>query len=283
MVKQPVLTHETVGSAVSDAPDGAADQNSSRRRVFTSRPVLYLASVVIGLGIWQAAAVLGSTGLLPPPSEVASVGWEMLVGGELITNAAASLKRVLLGFVFGVALAVPSGFLMGWYRWASGMLEPWVQFLRTIPPLALIPLVIVFLGIGEAAKVFLIFFAAYLATVIGVIQGVRSVDKTLIDAARVLGAGDASVFVRVVIPATFPYLLVGMRIALGNAWATLVAAELIAANSGLGHMMKVAATYFRVPTVIVGILTIGALGFAMDRTVLRIDRRLTRWQDKRAV
>jgi NitT/TauT family transport system permease protein len=218
-------------------------------------------------------------GLLPGPAAVAREGWHLLTSGFLEKQIAASLERVVIGFALGVVIAVPTGFVMGWYHWASGLIEPWVQFFRTIPPLALIPLVIVFFGIGESAKIVLIFLAAYLATVIAVFQGVRSVDRTLINAARVLGAGDATIFLRVVVPASVPYLFVGMRIALGNAWATLVAAELIAANSGLGHMMQTASTYFKIPTVIVGVISIGVLGFVMDRVILWLDRRLTRWQD----
>lgn len=239
----------------------------------------YVASVVVGIGIWWLAAVTSTNELLPTPGAVARAGWDGLRDGDLLTQTWASLRRVLIGFVLGVAVAVPTGFLMGWYRWANGALEPWVQFLRTIPPLALIPLVIIFLGVGESAKISLIFLASYLSCVIAVVQGVRNVDRVLLNAARVLGAKDHHLFLRVVVPASLPYLFVGMRVALGNAWATLVAAELIAANTGLGHMMKTAGTYFEVPTVIVGVIVIGVLGMAMDRIVLYLDRRLTRWQD----
>jgi NitT/TauT family transport system permease protein len=251
-----------------------------RRTLTSGRMLMYAASVCLGLAIWQIAAMTGvGHDLLPGPATVASKFWELTRSGFLEQQVAASLERVAIGFVLGVVIAVPTGFVMGWYRWASGLIEPWVQFLRTIPPLALIPLVIVFLGIGQSAKVMLIFLAAYLATVIAVFQGVRNVDKTLINAARVLGAGDRTIFLSVVVPAALPYILVGMRIALGNAWATLVAAELIAATSGLGHMMQTAATYFQISTVMVGVITIGVLGFVMDRGILWLDRRLTRWQD----
>ena len=177
-------------------------------------------------------------------------------------------------------VAIPSGLIMAWYRWAAGLFEPWVQFLRAIPPLALIPLVILFLGIGESAKIFLIFLAAYLGIVIAVFEGARNVDRTLVAAARVLGAKDRTIFVRVVLPATVPYLFVGLRVGLGNAWATLVAAELIAANSGLGHMMENASTYFRITTVMVGVITIGVLALAMDRCIVYLGRYLTRWQER---
>jgi len=253
------------------------------RRLLVSKIPLYIASACLGFGIWEIAALAGvGNGLLPGPAPVVREGWDLLSNGFLERQILASLQRVAIGFALGVVIAIPTGFVMGWYHWASGLIEPWVQFFRTIPPLALIPLVIVFLGIGQSAKILLIFMAAYLATVIAVFQGVRNVDRTLINAARVLGAGDGVIFLRVVVPSSVPYLFVGMRIALGNAWATLVAAELIAATTGLGHMMQTASTYFQIPTVIVGVISIGVLGFAMDRAIMMLDRRLTRWQDTQA-
>jgi NitT/TauT family transport system permease protein len=170
---------------------------------------------------------------------------------------------------------------MGWYLTARALIEPWVQFFRTIPPLAIIPLAIVLLGIEETPKIFVIFLAAFLACVISTFQGVVNVDKTLINAARVLGAKDGRIFLRVVIPASTPFILVGMRVGLGSAWATLVAAELIAAQEGLGYRMQAAQLYYDLPTIFVGLITIGVLGLVMDRLILLAERRLTGWQERR--
>ena len=272
-------------TAQATGESGAAKETTKPTEPFWTtqrkRLVYSVASVILGIGGWWLAAAFGTSGLLPPPPEVLSTAITGFSEGWLIENIVASLSRVLTGFVIGVLVAVPVGFLMGWFLWARGLIEPWVQFFRTIPPLALIPLVILFLGIGETAKVFLIFLAAFFATVIATFGGVRSVDKTLIDAAQVLGSNNFSIFFRVVVPAAFPYILAGARIGLGSAWATLVASELIAANSGLGYMMKQASQYFDVPKVMVGVISIGILGFVMDRSVLRIEDRLTRWQEKR--
>jgi NitT/TauT family transport system permease protein len=164
---------------------------------------------------------------------------------------------------------------------ARGLLEPYVQFFRTIPPLAMIPLAIVFLGIGEVPKVFVITLAAFLVSVISTYQGVVSVDRVLINAARVLGARDAAVFRRVVIPASTPFILVGMRTGLGAAWSTLVAAELIAAQEGLGHRMQQAQVYYDLATIFVALVTIGLMGLLMDRLLLWLDSRLTTWQERR--
>ena len=243
---------------------------------------LYVATLVLGIALWSLAAARSANALLPGPLQVLIAAGELLADGTLLHNMAASLARVLAGFVLGVLLAVPAGFLMGWYRIARGMVEPWVQFLRTVPPLALIPLVIVILGIGEDAKVFVIFLAAFLACVVATFQGVRNVDNTLINAARVLGADDLTIFARVVVPASTPFIFVGMRVALGSAWATLVASELIAAPTGLGRMMQVATQFLQTDRIIVGIIMIGLLGFVMDRLLLLAERRLTAWQEVRA-
>ncbi len=251
-------------------------------RLLAGRVGLGALSLVLGLTAWTLAAQFSvEAELLPAPYEVLQTFWERLSDGRLMPHVWASLFRVLVGFGLGVAVAIPAGFLMGWYAWARGMLEPWVQFFRTVPPLALIPLVILFLGIGESSKIFLIFLASFLACVIATFQGVRNVDKTLINAARVLGSNDRSLFLHVIVPASFPYILVGMRVALGSAWATLVAAELIAATQGLGQMIQNASQFFDTETVIVGIVLIGVLGFAMDRAVLYLERRLTGWQERR--
>lgn len=243
---------------------------------------LYLLTLVLGVGLWTVSALIGGNPLIPSPLDVVFEGWAAILDGSLWENTSASLVRVLLGFGLGVAVAIPAGFLMGWYWLARGLVEPWVQFFRTIPPLALIPLVIVILGIGEDAKVFVIFLAAFLACVLATFQGVRNVDITMINAARVLGAGDLTIFARVVVPASTPFIFVGMRVALGSAWATLVASELIAAPAGLGRMMQSAAQFLQTDRIVVGIIMIGLLGFVMDRGLLVIERRLTGWQEVRA-
>jgi NitT/TauT family transport system permease protein len=236
-------------------------------------------AVVGGVALWSAVVAWGKVGL-PSPLQVLVRALELARTGQLLTDALASLRRVLLGFCLGVALAVPVGFLMGWYRLARGLIEPFVQFFRMIPPLAIIPLAIVTMGIGETPKVFVIFLAAFLSSVVATFQGVVSVDKTLINAARVLGAGDATIFRRVIVPASMPFILVGMRIGLGAAWATVVAAELIAAQSGLGFRMQQAQLYYDLATIFVSLIAIGVLGLTMDRLLLALENRLTRWQER---
>lgn len=237
---------------------------------------LNLLSFAVGIGGWYLLTATGAV-VLPDPVDVLERAVTLLLNGQLVGDIFASLRRVLSGFVLGVALAIPVGFLMGWYRIARSLIEPWVQFFRMIPPLAVIPLAIVTLGIDESPKIFVIFLASFLSSVVATYQGVISVDRTLINAARVLGAKDATIFARVIVPASVPFILVGVRIGLGSAWATVVAAELIAAQSGLGYRMQQAQLYYDLPTIFVSLVTIGILGLFMDRLLQAADRRLTQW------
>ncbi|MFI2366312.1 ABC transporter permease [Promicromonospora sp. NPDC019610] len=268
-------------SAAPSTPTPARNVSPPRRRAGkrTTLLALNVVSIVGGIGIWW---VLSLSGLqLPTPPEVLAKAVDLAVSGTLAEDLLASLGRVLAGFLLGSAAAVPVGFLMGWYTAARGLFEPWIQFFRTIPPLALLPLVLVLMGIGELPKVFVIFLAAFLACVISTYQGVVSVDRTLINAARVLGAKDGTIFLRVVVPASSPFILVGMRVGLGSAWATLVAAELLAAQAGLGFRMQQAQTYYDLATIFVSIVAIGVLGLVMDRLLLLAETRLTGWQERR--
>lgn len=270
------------GTAASDGGTAPSAPGPSRRRSTDRRTKLRLlnaVSIVGGIAIWWAMSLAGLQ--FPTPPEVVSKAVELWQDGVLQRDVLASLGRVLTGFLIGSAVAIPVGFLMGWYTVARGLFEPWIQFFRTIPPLALLPLVLVLMGIGELPKVFVIFLAAFLACVISTYQGVVGVDKTLINAARVLGAKDGRIFLRVVVPASTPFILVGMRVGLGSAWATLVAAELLAAQAGLGYRMQQAQLYYDIATIFVGIVAIGVLGLVMDRLLLLAETRLTGWQERR--
>lgn len=257
------------------------DTQSARRKTIADWPpiILNLLAFALGVTVWWAITAAKLV-VLPGPVEVFQRGIELLANGQLPLDIVSSLRRVLTGFLLGVALAIPVGFLMGWYRVARALIEPYIQFFRMIPPLAVIPLAIVTMGIDEAPKVFVIFLASFLSCVVATYQGVISVDRTLINAARVLGAKDRVIFPRVIVPASIPFILVGVRIGLGSAWATVVAAELIAAQSGLGFRMQQAQLYYDLPTIFVSLITIGILGLFMDRLVQAAERRLTQWQER---
>jgi NitT/TauT family transport system permease protein len=238
-----------------------------------------IVAVVVGILLWGMVTSFGVVGL-PTPLAVASQAVTQAESGLLWSDALASLGRVFTGFALGILVAIPVGFLMGWYKIARAIIEPYVQFFRTIPPLAIIPLAIVTMGIDETPKIFVIFLASFLSSVVATYQGVISVDRTMINAARVLGANDFTIFRRVIVPASLPYIMVGVRIGLGSSWSTVVAAELIAAQSGLGFRMQQAQLYYDLPTIFVSLISIGILGLIMDRIVMAIDSVLTAWQEK---
>ncbi|WP_132013292.1 ABC transporter permease [Hydrogenispora ethanolica] len=244
--------------------------------------------MVVSLGlailVWALLSSLpGVSSIIVSPLRFAKAFYKELVNGDLAINIWVSLVRIFLGFFLGLIAAIPVAFLLGWYKTFRTIVEPWIQFLRTIPPIALIPLVIVAFGVGTMAKVVVIFFAVFLVMVISIYQGVRNVDLTLIKAAKVLGAKDKDVFFDVVIPASFPYILVGVRLGLAAALTTLVAAELTGASKGLGNMIQEAALYFNMDVVILGIVTIGVIGFIFDKLVLWVEKKLTGWQEVRKV
>lgn len=209
--------------------------------------------------------------------------WDALVAnlesGILLIHIRDSLLRVIGGFLLGLIFSIPVAFLLGWYEGFRVIVEPWIQFLRTIPPIALIPIIIATFGIGAGAKIVLIFFAVFLTMVVTIYQGVKNVDATLIKAARVFDANDGQIFLHVVVPAAFPYILTGIRLGLASALTTLVAAELTGAATGLGTMIQQAGMYFKMDVVLMGIIIIGIIGFLFDKLVLFLEKKLTGWQE----
>lgn len=237
----------------------------------------------IGLVVlWWLVRVSGlvNPGLLPSPWQVLVTFWLALTKGTLGINIVASAGRVLAGLLFGTAAAVPVGFLIGWYRPIGRLVDPLINFFRALPPIALIPLVIVYLGIGEVAKVAILFYASFFAAVIVMYEGMASISAIYVRVARTLGASDLEIFWRVMVPLTVPHMLVALRVALGVCWATLVAAELVAAQQGLGAMIQNASSFFDLNTIYVGIICIGALALLMDTILRRLTVRLIGWQDK---
>lgn len=267
--------------SVQTAKAGTAAAAPARRRnrnhFYNGLSVL---SVAGGLGLWWLLSVLNPT-TLPGPWQVLLKFGSLLGDGTLEADIGASLTRVVIGFALGSGIAIPLGFLMGWYAPVRAIVEPWTQFFRMIPPLAVIPLAIVLMGIGEVPKIFVITLASFLVSIVATFQGVLNVDRTLINAGRVLGASDMTIFRRIAVPASTPYILVGLRQGLGASWATLVAAELIAAQQGLGYRMQQAEVYYDLPTIFVGLITIGIFGLVMDRIILWADRHFTSWQERR--
>ncbi len=219
--------------------------------------------------------------LFPPPQTVGSTMVILFTEENLLIDIATSLGRVLLGYSIGVSLAIVLGTLMGWFWVVDGIFDPLIELLRPVPPLAYIPLMILWFGIDETPKILVITLGCFLTCIINVITGVKNVPLVYIEAARTMGAKSRQVFFSIAIPAAVPYILTGVRVALGTAWAILVAAELIAAQRGLGFMMTNARRFVRTDSILVGIICIGIMAFTMDRILRYINERLTSWMERR--
>ena len=236
--------------------------------------------VVILIWYLIPASGLVSAALVPTPLQVLLKFWEQLTTNRLWLDMFMSLQRVTLGLACGITLAVPVGFLLGWYRPARTLIDPLVNFFRSLPPIALIPLVIVYFGIDELAKVVMLFYAAFFSGVIVMYEGIVQTNPLFIRVARTLGATDSEIFRRVIVPLALPHVLTALRVALGVSWATLVASELIAAQRGLGAVIQTASNYFQIDTIYAGIISIGLLALIMDRCLRAIASRLLQWQER---
>lgn len=231
------------------------------------------------LAAWAAAVVASGTKVFPSPRAVASGIAELAHRGVLGPYILDSLERVAMGYLLALVIGLPLGLLLGFSRGASRALNPLIQFLRPISPLAWIPVAIVIFGVTNAAAVFLIFLAAVFPIAVATMTGVHGVPEMMIRAGRNFGLGPFALARRVVIPAALPQVLGGLRIALGIAWLVVVAAEMIAVNSGLGYLVIDARNAGKRYDLVVGAMVlIGVIGLALDLLARRIERlRWVRW------
>lgn len=218
---------------------------------------------------------------LPSPQAIAQKGWVLLTQGymdaSLWQHLGASLRRIGLALLAAVLSAIPLGIAIGRNRVVRGIFDPLIEFYRPIPPLAYLPLIVIWCGIGELSKVLLIFLAIFAPIAIATATGVRNVDPARLRAAQSLGASQAQLIRHVILPSALPDILTGVRIGLGVGWSTLVAAELVAATRGLGFMVQSAAQFLVTDVVILGILVIALIAFALELGLRALQRKLVPW------
>lgn len=202
--------------------------------------------------------------ILPSPVKTLETGYQLAASGVLLKHAAVSLYRVFAGFGISFVFAFPLGIVIGMNKKLINYFEPILEFIRHIPPLATIPMLILWFGIGEAAKLIVIVLAAFFPTFLNTLNGVLNADVKLLEVGRSFGFNAREQFLRIILPASLPYILVGMRLGLGYSWRALIGAELIAAASGIGYMILDAEQLSRPDIIIVGVLTIGILGSVID-------------------
>ena len=235
-----------------------------------------LAAIVV---FWELVVRAGLVPpyLLPAPSAVLLALYDLTVTGIILPHAGISLFRSLTGFFIGAACGIAVGALMGWSRTVYDLADAPLQILRAVPLAALVPLGIVWLGLGEGLKLFLVGLPPFFLTLINTMQGVRNVDPTLVKAARNLGAGKGQILVRVLVPAASPMIFAGLRLGVVVSLVMLVIAEMIAAGAGLGHFILESQRLWHTEAMFAGIVLMSALGFAFDRAVLWAERKLLVW------
>lgn len=232
--------------------------------------------------LWYAMWAVGfvNRDLMPRPDQIFLRLIHDLTYSGLAWDVLASVQRVLTGMIIGMALAIPAGFALAWYPTLGRIFQPVINSFRAIPPIALSPLVIVYLGIGEVARGSILVYAAFFTSLIVIYESVSAIEEIYIRAARVVGATESEIFRKIVIPLLIPNLFVALRLTLGVCWGTLVAAELLAAERGLGAVIQNAGNYFVIPDIYVGLVCIGAIALAMDAMIRKGMAVLVNWQER---
>jgi ABC-type nitrate/sulfonate/bicarbonate transport system permease component len=214
---------------------------------------------------------------LPAPSAIAVAGFHAIIGGELIRHAGISLFRALSGYVLSIIAGIGIGIAVGWSKTVEYVLDPVIELTRPISTLALIPLMILWLGVGNASKIAIVIKACLFPILLNTIAGVKGVEKRLLQAARSLGAGNLQLLLKVVIPASLPMIFTGVRISAAMCMLAIVGVEMLASNSGLGFYVVDMQRVFATDRMFVGIITLTLLGFALDRIMRYVQRRVLAW------
>jgi len=223
-------------------------------------------SVALVLALWQVASTwLVDPMFLPAPWSVVTGAGQMLAEGTLLSSVAISMMRIVSGWLLGSAVAIPLGLVVGISPIARSLIDPFIHFFRFVPAIALVTLFIVWFGVGEESKIILIAYATAFIVVVNTASGVSSVSQDKLNAARCLGASPSQVFFRVLIPATLPAIYIGMRLALASSFLVIAAAEMLAADAGLGYIIWTSRLFFQVDWMFAAIIMLGLLGFLTDR------------------
>jgi ABC-type nitrate/sulfonate/bicarbonate transport system permease component len=266
-------------SSAADARDELAALQFQRGGL-SAKPLSLLAVVLA----WQLLAVLNgglhfyNPKLFPSPADITLAGWTLAQKGDLQHHVLSSLYRVFGGFVLAAPVAIVFGILVAKVRWCETIIDPVVEALRPIPTLALLPIVILWFGIGETSKIFFIGYSCFFVIFTTTVLGVRNVDPVLVRAARSLGLGRWRVYRHVILPSALPDILVGLRLGLSVSFFVIVAAEFIAADTGLGYLINYSRTWFQVDNMMLGAIVIGLLGITSNYLLIGLERRLFRWR-----
>jgi len=236
--------------------------------------LVYLLSILVLVLVWWSFTAIIPPLFLPSPVLTTATGLHMIADGELPQTVWVSMSRILTGWLLGGICGASLGIVLGRIQLARAILLPVIEYLRFVPPVTLVSLFVIWFGVGETSKIVLIFWTVIFIVLVNTTAGAASVREGTIRAARCLGATHMQVITRVVIPETVPYVITGFQIALGNAFMAIVAAEMLAAQSGIGYMIWNAQVYAQVDRMFVGFVTLSLMGFVTDRIVYNLSRRL---------
>jgi NitT/TauT family transport system permease protein len=247
-----------------------------------SSTVRNISGFVVFFGLWQGLASLGwiNPVLLPSPLQIGAAAYDLAADGILWKHTLASLNRVLTGFLLAAVTGIAFGVALGWSEKISDVVRPLVESVRPIPPIAWTPIAILWFGVGDAPSYFLVFIGAVFPVFVNTFSAVRNIDRVQINAALCLGAKPGLLIRDVLIPASLPVIFPGLRIALGVGWMCVVAAELIAAQSGLGYMIQQNRVLLQTQNVVTGMITIGVVGFTMSALMEIAEKRLLPWTER---
>ncbi len=271
-----------------DLEQGLSAYKKSRKKNLLRMVLLSAAGIAVFLLVWQLVVQFKLVNVrnLPAPTKV----METLIykisnrnpdGNTLGTNIVASLQVALSGFFLALVIGIPLGLFMGWFTPVDKFVRPVFELLRPVPPIAWIPVVVVFVGIDLKAKATIIFLSVFVPCVINSYTGIKLTKRTLINVAKTFGAGNFETFVKVGIPSAMPMVFTGVRTALGGAWSTLVAAEMLAAKAGLGYMLQVGRNVARADIVVAGMVAISVLGALMALALGILEKRVLKWKLER--
>ncbi|WP_283135319.1 ABC transporter permease [Rhizohabitans arisaemae] len=261
---------------VADEPPGVRRRAPYR----TLAPARRSIAIVVLLLVWELLPRLSfvDATFLPPFSDVAVAWYDLLRSGELAEHTQASLVRSLAGFGLAIVVAIPLGLVIGWYRPVAELLNPVLELFRNTAALALLPVFVLILGLGETSKISIILYACTWPILLNTINGVKTVDPLLIKSARSMGLGALRLFQKVILPASVPAIFTGIRLAGAYSILVLVAAEMVGAKAGLGYLINHSQFNFAVPDMYAGIVTISVLGLLFNQLLLRLEGRFSTWR-----
>ena len=249
-----------------------------------SSPMWLFLSFMTAMVLWYILSIIPATSRAFPNVIIVLENIKIMIDrGVLFKDIGSSLISVSAGYGLGFIIALPVAILMAWYRPIRNIIDPWIQFVRNIPPLAYVPLIVIAAGVGRKPQIIVITIATFLVMCVTIYQGVKNVDETLIKAARVLGAKDKDIFIRVIAPATLPFILTALRLGSSVALTTLIAAESTGAFAGLGMRIRSLNNSFESAPMLLYIILIGILGISIEKLIRFLESRLTSWQEKREI